>query len=55
MMRVSRYCLGAVTAPAAWIVPILHAFLKESIPRLALQSLLVRTELAVLFCFEGWL
>jgi hypothetical protein len=31
---------------AAWIVPILHAFLKESIPRLALQSLLVRTELA---------
>jgi hypothetical protein len=31
---------------AARIVPILHAFLEESIARLALQSLLVRTELA---------
>jgi hypothetical protein len=32
--------------PAPRIVPILHAFLEESITRLALQSLLVRTELA---------
>src|SRR5262245_20441154 len=44
------YCLGAVTAPAgvraARIVPILHAFLEENITRLALQSLLIRTELA---------
>ena len=31
---------------AARIVPILHALLEESIARLALQSLLVRTELA---------
>jgi hypothetical protein len=31
---------------AARIVPILHAFLEESLARLALQSLLVRTELA---------
>jgi hypothetical protein len=31
---------------AARIVPILHAFLEESIARLALQSLLVRTEVA---------
>jgi hypothetical protein len=31
---------------ATWIVPILHAFLEESIARLALQSLLVCTELA---------
>jgi len=36
--------LGIV--PAARIVPILHTFLEESITRLALQSLLVRTELA---------
>ena len=32
--------------PAARIVPILHAFLEGDITRLALQSLLVRTELA---------
>jgi hypothetical protein len=31
---------------AARIVPILHAFLEESIARLALQSLMVRAELA---------
>jgi hypothetical protein len=31
---------------AARIVPILHAFLEESIARLALQSLVIRTELA---------
>jgi hypothetical protein len=37
---------GSGRRPAARIVPILHAFLDESITRLALQSLLVRTELA---------
>jgi len=37
---------GSGRRPAARIVPILHAFLEESITRLALQSLLVRTELA---------
>jgi hypothetical protein len=37
---------GSSRRRAARIVPILHAFLEESIARLALQSLLVRTELA---------
>jgi hypothetical protein len=37
---------GSGRRPAARIVPILHALLEESITRLALQSLLVRTELA---------
>jgi hypothetical protein len=37
---------GSGWCPAARIVSILHAFLEESITRLALQSLLVRTELA---------
>jgi hypothetical protein len=37
---------GSTRRWAARIVPILHAFLEESIARLALQSLLVRTELA---------
>jgi hypothetical protein len=37
---------GSGRRPAARIVSILHAFLEESITRLALQSLLVRTELA---------
>jgi hypothetical protein len=37
---------GSGRRPTARIVPILHAFFEESITRLALQSLLVRTELA---------
>jgi hypothetical protein len=40
---------GAGSGRRRWtarIVPILHAFLEESIARIALQSLLVRTELA---------
>ena len=37
---------GSGRRPAARIVPILHAFLEEGIARLALQSLLIRTELA---------
>jgi hypothetical protein len=46
-----RYLLGRGAGScrrrwAARIVPILHAFLEESIARLALQSLLVRTEFA---------
>jgi hypothetical protein len=37
---------GSTRRWAARIVPILHAFLEESIARLALQSLMVRAELA---------
>jgi hypothetical protein len=37
---------GSGRRPAARIVPILHAFLEESITRLALQSLLICTKRA---------
>ena len=37
---------GSGRRPAARIVPILHAFLEESVTRLTLQSLLIRPELA---------
>jgi hypothetical protein len=37
---------GSGRRPAARIVPILHAFLEESITRHTLQSLLIRPELA---------
>src|SRR5215469_2550703 len=53
MMRAMVFALlllgrgdGSGRRPAARIVPILHAFLEESITRLALQSLLVRTKRA---------
>ena len=41
---------GSGRRPAARIVPILHAFLEESITRHTLQSLLIRPELAVAIC-----
>src|SRR5262249_16903957 len=45
---------GSGRRPAARIVPILHAFLEESITRLALQSLLVAPNVQVaIFCFAS--